>query len=233
MTARTHSPRTPNRAPGRSPGRRLVAVTLALLVACGGSPTEPPPQELARLTVSASVAGTAVATMVIRVSAADINPALVFNLEIANGQATGTIAIPAGSDRRLQLEAFDANNVKTHEGERTIAVVRPGTANDPVTVTLAAIPGHQPITVSFGKFTVTVSGTTTVAIGGTTRLTATVRDAEGQTRTVPAAEIRWATANPAIATVDATGLVSGVAAGTTTVMATYQGAGGGVTITVN
>ena len=231
ITAAIGNPNMRGRIPHRRAGRRLTT-GLALLVACG-RPTEPPPPELARLALWASVAGTAVATIVVRVSAVDINPALVFNLEIANGQATGSIAIPAGSDRRLQLEAYDANNVKTHEGERILAIVRPGTANDPVSVTLAAIPGHQPITVTFGKFTVTLSGATTVAIGGTTRLTATVRDAEGQARTVPAAEIKWATANPAIAAVDGTGLVSGVAAGTTTVMATYQGAGGGATITVN
>jgi hypothetical protein len=212
--------------------RRLSTVALLLVVACGG-PTDPPRQGMAHLAVSASVAGTAVATMVVRVSATDITPPLLFNLEIANGQATGTIVVPAGSNRRLQLEAFDANGVKTHDGETTIAVVQPGTANAPVTITLNPIPGNQPITVTFGRFAVIVSGTTTVAVGGTIQLTATVRDAEGRTLTLPPADIRWATDNPAVATVDGAGVVTGVARGTAIVMATYKGAGGSVTISVN
>jgi hypothetical protein len=222
----------PRRASRRSSITRLTTAALVLLAACGGS-TEPPKQEMAQLGVSANVAGTAVATMVVRVSATDINPPLLFNIEIVNGQAAGSIAIPAGSNRRLQLEAFDANSVKTHEGETMVATVRPGTANDPVTITLNPIPGHQPITVTFGRVTVTLSGVTTVAVGRTTQLTATVRDAEGRTLTLPAGDIRWATDNPGVATVDGTGLVTGVARGTATVMATYRGAGGEATITVN
>ncbi len=212
----------------------LTAAVVVGVLGCGG-PTDPAPQqqEMARLAVSANLAGTAVATMVIRVSASDINPPLVFNMEIVNSQATGSIAVPAGSNRRLQLDAFDANSIKTHDGETTIATVRPGTANDPVAITLNAIAGQQPITVTFGRFAVSVSGTTTVAAAGTTQLTATIRDADGQALTVPPSDIRWATDNPGIATVNAAGLVTGVARGTVTVMATYRGAGGAATITVN
>jgi Bacterial Ig-like domain (group 2) len=222
-----------NRTLRHSSFRRASTTALALLAACGG-PTEPPPQEgMAQLAVSANVAGMAVATMVVRVSAADINPPLVFNLDIVNGQATGTVVIPAGSNRRLQLEAFDANSVKTHDGETTIAIVRPGTTNDPVSITLNPIPGHQPINVNFGAFALTVSGTTTVGVAGTTQLSVAIRNAAGQPVTPAAGDVRWASDNPAIATVNATGLVTGVARGTVTVMATYRGAGGSATITVN
>src|SRR2546428_833877 len=51
----------------------------------------------------------------------------------------------------------------------------------------------------------------TLAGGGTVRLSATIRDANGTPLTGHA--ITWTSDNPAVATVDATGLVTGVAVG--------------------
>ena len=58
---------------------------------------------------------------------------------------------------------------------------------------------------------------------------AAVTDEEGDPLEVT---VRWATSNPAIATVDETGLVTGVFAGTTEIVATYAGVSGMRTITV-
>jgi endonuclease G len=57
---------------------------------------------------------------------------------------------------------------------------------------------------------VLIAGPTTVTPGGTIQLTATAQDANNQT--VPTAAISWSSSDQSIATVDATGKVTGVAA---------------------
>lgn len=69
----------------------------------------------------------------------------------------------------------------------------------------------------------------TVAVGGTTQMSASVTDEEGNPLSVT---VRWASSNPAIATVDETGLVTGVYAGSAEIVATYAGVSGARTITV-
>ncbi|SDI41165.1 Ig-like domain (group 2) [Sinosporangium album] len=59
-----------------------------------------------------------------------------------------------------------------------------------------------------------------VVIGATSQLAATATYPDTATRNVTAAAA-WSTSNPAIATVSAAGLVTGVAAGTATITATY------------
>ncbi len=212
----------------RRSSARLLTATVMAIVAC--SPvTEPAVRSSARLVVHADVSATSIATMVITVSGPGISPDLVFNLPINNGKAEGTLEIPAGSSRKLHFEAFDPNGVKTHDGEKTVATIQPGD-NPAVSITLNPIPGQQPVIATLGSYAVTVTGDFTVAVGGTTELAATVKDAEG--KVVEGAVVQWATANPAIATVDGSGVVTGVKAGTVEVMATYKGAGGKATITV-
>ena len=74
--------------------------------------------------------------------------------------------------------------------------------------------------------TVTVSGlttTATIAVGESTTLTATASDGSG---------INWTSSNSAVATVDAGGKVTGVAAGTATITATAANGGTPATCTV-
>jgi uncharacterized protein YjdB len=67
------------------------------------------------------------------------------------------------------------------------------------------------------------------ALGATVQLTAQVRDQNGQTM---AATVAWSSADAAIATVDAAGLVTAVANGVATVTATAGAASGSVSVTV-
>jgi uncharacterized protein YjdB len=69
-----------------------------------------------------------------------------------------------------------------------------------------------------------------VAVGATTPLTATPRDASGNALT--GRTITWASDNTAAATVNSSGVVSGVAAGTAHVTATCESQSGSSTITV-
>lgn len=69
-----------------------------------------------------------------------------------------------------------------------------------------------------------------VAVGDTQRVTPTVRNMAGGV--VADQPVAWTTSNPAVATVDAQGLVTGLAAGTATVTATSGGRTGSVEVLV-
>lgn len=166
--------------------------------------------------------------MVVEVSAADIPSPLVFNLTVANGVANGVLTLPAGSSRTIAVRAYDAGGIQTHTGTTTLDV-QPG-ATLTLSLTLTGLVGGIDITVTLGHLTITVSPPSgSVAAGGTFPLTATIADEHGAP---VAASVVWATANPAIATVDGAGLVTGVAAGQTNVVATFGGAAGHAAITV-
>ncbi len=74
---------------------------------------------------------------------------------------------------------------------------------------------------------VVIAGSATVFAGGTTQLTATPQDANGQT--VTTATTSWTSSDPSVATVDATGLVTGVAASPSPVTITATSADDGIT----
>src|SRR2546428_699411 len=71
----------------------------------------------------------------------------------------------------------------------------------------------------------------TVQAGQTVQLAATPKDANGNPLSGRA--IGWSSSNTAVATVNASGLVTGVAAGAATITATSEGKSGGSAITVN
>jgi uncharacterized protein YjdB len=80
--------------------------------------------------------------------------------------------------------------------------------------------------------TVTVTpATSTLQIGGTVQLTATLRDAGGNALT--GRTTTWTSSNTTAATVSATGLVTARAAGTATITATSEGKSGTASVTVS
>jgi hypothetical protein len=68
-----------------------------------------------------------------------------------------------------------------------------------------------------------------IPVGGTQQFTATVLDLHGNPLATP---VTWASSNTAVATVDGSGLATGVAVGQTTITATAQAASGSATLTV-
>jgi uncharacterized protein YjdB len=79
--------------------------------------------------------------------------------------------------------------------------------------------------------TVSVSpATATVGIGGAQQLTATLRDASGLVLT--GRTVTWASSNVLVATVNGSGLASGLVVGTATITATSEGQSGPATLTV-
>jgi alpha-tubulin suppressor-like RCC1 family protein len=72
--------------------------------------------------------------------------------------------------------------------------------------------------------------TASVGVGNTTQLTATAKDSNNVV--APKATFAWSSSQPAIATVNATGLVTGVAAGNATIRASSSGKSGSAAIAV-
>ncbi|HLZ44601.1 MAG TPA: Ig-like domain-containing protein [Gemmatimonadales bacterium] len=208
----------------RSLGGAALAVLLTT-AACDGTVG---PNSDAKLILFANLAGTSVSTVVVNVTASDISAPLVFNIAVINGIATDTIAIPAGSNRTIAMQAYDANGVETHSGS-TVVDIQPGT-NPTITIVMQPLTGDLPITVSLGSQTVAVSPSALqLPAADTARLTAAITDWNGHP---VSGSVRWATSDPSVATVDASGLVTAVRSGSTTVVATFQGAGGHATVTV-
>ena len=111
----------------------------------------------------------------------------------------------------------------------TVSFYQPGEVT--IITVVGGKPGFIKVTVKPGAVkTVSIDPVSTpIVVGGTLKLNATARVASGDPRTNVA--ISWASDNPSIATVDAAGIVTGIAPGKASLRAT-SGAGSG-TITVN
>lgn len=206
------------------------AVSLAA-VSCSEAPTSTPAgeTETAGLQFSANVTGTPVSTLAIQVTALDIAVPLVFNLEAVEGQAAGTLQVPVGADRNFDVKAYDADAEVTHQGSKLVSVNRGN--NPPLSIPLLPVAGEVEITITIGDYSVVVEpASASLLVGETQGLDATITDPDGE----PIADSpSWATLNPAIASVDATGLVSAVGPGTVDIVATFEGYAGKSVITVN
>ncbi len=107
-------------------------------------------------------------------------------------------------------------------GTATITVTSEGkSATASVTVTVAIVP--------VASVTVTPA-TASIFVGATQQLTATTKDSAGNVLT--GRTITWASSNAAVAAVSATGLASGVTAGSATITATSEGKSATASVTV-
>ena len=209
-----------------------VGAALALQAFVGGcadNATGPSDATNAHMVVSAAVAGTPIATLVVEVTGPGITQALAFNITAVNGFASGTIRIPPGVNRTITVRAFDTNGDITHEGSKVIELVRPG-ANPDVSIPMVPQPGQIAITVQIGNIQITLNQTS-VALGGggVALLTATVTAANGDVLPV---QVNWATTNPAAVSVASTGHVVGLWEGSAQVVATFAGVAAAASVTV-
>lgn len=211
----------------------LALVSTLGLASCLNEPTDSGRrQPEARLLLRADLSGTAVATLVVEVTAPDISPALLFNIRIVAGAAVGTITLPAGSGRTIAIRGYDAGGVQTHSGTLTISV-QPG-ANPMIAIVLTPLTGDAPIQVTLGSFAVIVSpAADSLLMGDTLRLTATILDATG---TPVPGQVVWGALSPRAASVVSTGpqtaRVTAIRPGRTTVVATYGGTAGPAAVAV-
>jgi hypothetical protein len=179
--------------------------------------------------VSVDVANLEVAGVAVEVTGPGINQPIIANLPIANGAATGTVAVLAGSSRAFQLRAFNAQGIETHNGADTVDVA--GSETSTLNVSLTPLVGDVGVDGRIGTYTLAVSSpATTISVGQTAQLTVSITDAYGNT--VSDAQVAWGSSNPAVAPVTSGGVVEGLVVGTTTIGASYKGFSGTLTITV-
>lgn len=166
----------------------------------------------------------------IQVSGPGIDSTLLFNISIeTTGLGSGSIEIPAGSERHIVANAYDSVGVNTHRGDTTVNLVVG--ANPPLHLVLQPLVGSVPITITFGGSGIVVEpGDTTIGVGDTARYTGGGLDSLGNS--IPPTAVVWSSTMPLVASVSASGLVQGRSAGSAWVMATYEGASAGRHITV-
>jgi Tol biopolymer transport system component len=198
----------------------LAAAAAVLATACGPEPTGSEPEPLdATITVSAQV-GELVTAVSVEVSAADIRTPIVANIPVTDGVASGSVTVPAGSDRLLTVHAFDDNAIETHRGAGTVNLKEGD--NQVVEITLDPLTGQQPIVATVGTYTVILEpADTAIDVLDTMRLTVTVTDASGHVVQNPT--LYWGSMNPVVAGIDDNGLVTGGHAGATSIVVSYLG----------
>jgi uncharacterized protein YjdB len=154
---------------------------------------------------------------------------------VAVGQTTTLVATTRDANGntltgRTVTWTTSASGVATVSTSGVVTGLAPGTAT--ITATSEGKTGTATVTVTPPPVaTVTVAPLTpTVVVGGTVTLTATTKDAAGNTLT--GRTVTWTTSASSIATVSTSGVVTGVAAGTATITATSEGRTGTATVTV-
>lgn len=202
-------------------GNLAFALAAVAAIGCGDPPTGTSGGE-GQVGILADLTGLGVAGLVVEVTAADIPRPLVFNIPIVAGVASGTIMVPAGSDRTIAVTGLDGGGVATHRGSTTVDIVE-GT-NPPISIALIPLDGSVPVEVTGNGLVVTVDPPSgTIDAGQNAQFTAAVTDPGGTPQNV---SVSWGSTNPLVATVDATGLVTGVGAGTAEIVASAGGASG-------
>jgi probable HAF family extracellular repeat protein len=148
-------------------------------------------------------------------------------------QLTATVKDTAGNvltGRRVTWESSDSTLAKASETGLITGISLGG----PVTIsaTSEGVTGRTTLYVRLVPVrSVSVSPeSATVRTGDTVRCSATAKDSIGQV--LPGRRVAWASGDPSIATVDSTGLVRAMAAGTIAITATSEGQRGSATITI-
>ena len=212
----------------------LARLTLASLVTAASCGHPAAPDEL-RVLAYTNVSSRDVASVVVQLGADDI---LVGGSTTAKAMLTDRQGRPV---RRRTTIAWTTSNpavaVISSAGSITardtgqvliVASVEGVVGSAPLIVTAPA-PVSDPVTTPVAGVTVQLSPDS-VLVGGTASATATLRDAQGHALLGRA--VLWRSADPAIASVDAGGLVRGVAAGSTRIIASSENVEGSATIRV-
>ncbi|HVN92112.1 MAG TPA: Ig-like domain-containing protein [Terracidiphilus sp.] len=126
--------------------------------------------------------------------------------------------------------------------KQSVATVSPtglatgvGAGSTTITATMSGVTGSATLTVTAAAVTVTSIGvspaTPNISSGATQQFTATATYSDGSTANVTATAT-WASSNPAVATINSSGLATGASPGSATISATLSGKMGSAVLTV-
>jgi uncharacterized protein YjdB len=207
-------------APGKWRSRPLAAALAATVLLAGACDTDLPAPEGAGPVVEVLVN-----TVPLNLSLTDLIPGTTRQLVAGPVNAEGQF-VPG---QTVSWSSSNPGSVSIDNNGLATAIAG-GTAT--ISATAGGVTGTTTIEVRFPVGTVTVGPSgQTIRQEAALQLTAVTVDQSGATVTGRA--VTWASLNPAVATVSATGLVSGVTDGTATITATSEGVTGQVTVTVS
>ena len=188
----------------------LLALT-CWAVACGDGATEPPPPppdppRATEVRVTPATASLTALGATVQLAARVLDQ---------NGQPMTGAAV-AWSSGNASVATVNASGLVTAAGNGSATITATsGAASESAAVTVAQM---------VGAVTITPAADTLVARGDTVRLTAEASDANGHA--VASAEFAWSSGDTAVATVDASGLVTSIGVGDAAITATSSGVTG-------
>jgi uncharacterized protein YjdB len=195
---------------GTKPGQQTVTATVGSL----------PP-----VTFSAQAQNGAVASVSLSASSVRLN-AIGYTVQLraqAEDQFRNVISDAPFTWRSLNtaVATVDANGLVTARGNgATQVIVSSGTVADTAAVAVQQVPASVSVS----------PPTTSLQVGGTASMAATVRDSNGVA--VSSASVTWSSSAPSVASVDAQGKVTALAAGSTNIRAAAGAASGTATVQV-
>jgi uncharacterized protein YjdB len=194
-----------------------IAVGVAIMTA-----TSEGKSGTASVTVTALPA--AVASVSVSPASASVTAGQTVQLSATPRDASGNVLVG-----RVATWGSSNTGVATVNGSGLVTSVGAGSAT--ITATSEGQSGSSAITVTAPVASVSVSpASTSVTAGQTVQLTATPRDASGNALT--GRVVTWASSNTGQATVNGSGLVTGVSTGSATITATSEGKSGTAAVTV-
>lgn len=172
---------------------------------------------ISAISIDGGIVGTATLTVTIAAASVTVAPT---TLALKVGGATGTVVptvLPANATNKVVTFASSNTAIATvNSSTGVVTAVANGTATITATTADGAFTATCAVTVTTDVASVTLAPTTvTLAAAATQQLTPTVLPATASVKTVT-----YASSNTAVATVNASGLITAVATGTATITVT-------------
>ena len=181
---------------------------------------------------SEGVTGTALVTVAdVPVSSVVVSPDTATILVGQSQQLSAKTLDAGGGELSGRTITWSSSNEDVASVSSTGKVLAVAAGSATITASSEGKSDNATITVIAPVSTVTVApDSISVIVGNTSTLTATTKDAGGKTLT--GRTVTWKSDNTAVATVDGSGVVTGVAAGSTTITATSEGKSGTAKVVV-
>jgi uncharacterized protein YjdB len=176
--------------------------------------------------------GTAAITTIVPVATVTVSPASASILVGATRQLSAVTKDAAGNTLTGRVVTWSSSNTTIATVNASGLVTGRAAGSATITATSEGKSGTATVTVTLVPVaTVTVSpASASIQVGATQQFSAVTKDSAGNTLT--GRVVVWSSSNTTIATVNGSGVVTGVAAGTATITATSEGKSGTATVTV-